>query len=902
MCGIKAQISTIAVCAFTCLVVLIYPLPVQASVAPSVSLKPTIFAEKQGISTPVRVAGDSYGYLYVADPRGGGISKYDRNGSLTKKITTVPVPQAVAIAATGDIIVSRGVTVTRMSPDGTTKGDFTAPFSFAGGITVADAANRIFVTDSGAHCVKIFDLNGIYLGQFGTQGSGQGQFLQPTGIAYDRVGNQLAVVDTFNCRIQLFQLDGTYKKSIGSYGSGALRFTSPRSVAFEYSSDLSSTTRMYVVDSFQSRVQVIDPNGGTFLSFIGNYGITAGTLLLPSDALLDSFDSTNKRLVVANGFGNVTIFGIDGGSAAPAASGSGPLLTINAVPLATNLTSITIGGTVKPNGSAAVATVTVNGAAATLAPGTWSSSVNLSTGANVLTVIARDTAGATSTQSVTINVVPPSTSNPPVPLIVNALPGITNNPVLTISGSVQAGATVTIGGTPVTVQAGGSWSQTVTLNEGPNNFMIVARNTGNSDSIASVDITLDTRAPVMAVAAIPNGSVVTAPLQTVSGFVSDANATTVTVTVNGNDLTVPVVNGSFNAVVSLTPGQNTISVVATDLAGNATAANTRAISLDPGSPSLVINTPANTTVTSPTYTVSGNAPGGSSVVVSVSRFDQNSGATIPATSNTASVNGTTWSATLPLASGLNQITATVTDPGTGLSSAAGTTVVYSSGIAPAMAITSPVRDTGTASSDLTLTGTVTSGTTLTATVNGVPATVATNAAGTFSVNAQFPVAGTYNVVVTAFDSNGTVSTAIRSVVYDPTTPKITVVSQSPLQLSYSGGIPYVLDKNGRYLANTIKPGNIIDLTGITAPETLNIYILTKAAISSRNGDMTGKGKVDLTDALKSLRIAAGLDKPTYQELLLGDVAPVRNHVSVPDGKIDIDDVMMIMRTVVGLPW
>ena len=898
----RAQISTATACAFTGLALLINPLPVLASVAPSVALKPTLLTDRQGVSTPVRVASDPYGYLYVADPRGGGITKYDRNGNLARKITTAPTPQAIAISTAGDIIVSRGTTVTRMATDGTSKGDFATSFAFAGGIAVADSANRIFVTDSGANCVKIFDLNGTYLGQFGTQGSGQGQFLQPTGIAFDRAGNQLAVVDTFNCRIQFFQLNGTFKKSIGSYGSGALRFTSPKSIAFEYSSDFSTTTRMYVVDSFQSRVQVIDPNTGTFLSFIGNYGVTAGTLLLPSDTLLDSFDSANKRLVVANGFGNVTIFGIDGGSAAPQASGSGPLLTINAVPLATNLTSLTIGGTVKPNGSAAVATVTVNGATASLAAGSWSSSVTLATGINVVTVIARDTAGATSTQSVTINVIPPSSTNPPVPLVVNALPGITNNPVLTISGTVQAGATVTIGGTSVPVQAGGAWSRAVTLSEGSNNFMIVAQSTGNSDTITSVDITLDSSAPVMAVAGIPNGSVVTTPLQTLSGFVSDTNAATVTVTVNGSDLTVPVVNGFFNTVASLNPGQNTISVVATDLAGNATAVNARTIDLDPGSPSLGINTPSGTTISSPTYTVSGSVPAGATVIVTVSKFDQNSGTVVPITSNNATVSGSTWSATLPMSSGLNQIIATVTDPKTGLSATAGTTVVYSSGIAPSMAITSPLRDIGTAGSDITVTGTVTSGTTLTATVNGVPATVSTNANGTFSVNAQFPVAGTYNVAVTAIDGNGTASTTIRSVVYDPTTPTITVVSQNPLQLRYSGGTPYVVDQNGKYLASTIKPDGIIDLTGVASPETLNIYILTKAAISSRSGDISAEGKVDIADALKSLRISTGLDRPTYQELLLADVAPVRNHVSVPDGTIDIEDVMMIMRSVVGLPW
>ncbi|TWJ18411.1 6-bladed beta-propeller [Geobacter argillaceus] len=905
MCSLRAQITKLTTYALAGMTLSLFPASIQASVAPSISLKPTLLAEKQGISTPVRVTSDPYGYLYVADPRSGGIAKYDRNGKLAGKITTIPNPRAIAISTAGDIIVSRGTTVTRIAADGSPKADFTGTFTFASGIVVADSANRIFVTDSGANCVKIFDLNGTFISEFGTQGSGQGQFLQPSGIAWDRVGNQLAVVDTLNCRIQFFELNGTFKKSLGSYGSGALRFTSPRSVAFEYSSDYRSTTRMYVVDSFQSHVQVIDPNTGTFLSFVGNYGITAGSLLVPSDTLFDSFDSANKRLVVANGFGNVTIFGIDGGSAAPQTSGSGPLLTINAFPLATNLTSLSIGGTVKPNGPAAVAGVTVNGVAASLAGSNWSSSVTLSTGVNVVTVIARDVAGAVSTQNVTINVIPTSGTTPPVPLVVNALPSITNVPLQTISGSAPAGASITInGGTAITVPIGGAWSQTVTLGEGLNNFMIVAQNAGNSDTATSVDITLDTIPPVIGIAGIPNGSVVTRPIQTISGFVSDTNATTVTVTVNGTDLTVPVVNGLFNTVASLNPGINTIAVVAADQAGNTTGVNSRTITLDPGSPSLGINTPTGTTVTSPSYTVSGNAPVGTTVVVAVNRFDRNSGALIPVTSSNATLSGATWSATLPMSSGLNQIVATVTDPKTGQTATAGTTVVYSSGIAPTIAITSPARDTGTINGNMYFTGTVGTDTTLTATVNGVPTTVTTNIDGTFTVNAQFPVPGTYNIAVTAMDSNGTAATSIRSVVYDPIPPKITVVSQNPLQLSYSGGTPYVIDQSGRYLASTIKTNGIIDLTGIAAPETLNIYILSKAEVSTRNGDINMDGKVDIADALKAIRIALGLDPfdKKFEQMLHADVGPVVGHTPTPDGRITLSDVIAIIEQVIGLPW
>jgi hypothetical protein len=61
------------------------------------------------------------------------------------------------------------------------------------------------------------------------------------------------------------------------------------------------------------------------------------------------------------------------------------------------------------------------------------------------------------------------------------------------------------------------------------------------------------------------------------------------------------------------------------------------------------------------------------------------------------------------------------------------------------------------------------------------------------------------------------------------------------------------------------------------------------------------GPVDVTDALKSLRIAAGIDTPTQDDLLHGDVAPLANGKRQPDGKIDISDVVAILRKAAGLP-
>jgi hypothetical protein len=72
------------------------------------------------------------------------------------------------------------------------------------------------------------------------------------------------------------------------------------------------------------------------------------------------------------------------------------------------------------------------------------------------------------------------------------------------------------------------------------------------------------------------------------------------------------------------------------------------------------------------------------------------------------------------------------------------------------------------------------------------------------------------------------------------------------------------------------------------------------AVDNASGDLNGSG-LDMTDALKALRIAAGLDTPTASEVAHGDVAPLLNGARQPDGKISSADVVAILRKYVGLP-
>jgi hypothetical protein len=67
-----------------------------------------------------------------------------------------------------------------------------------------------------------------------------------------------------------------------------------------------------------------------------------------------------------------------------------------------------------------------------------------------------------------------------------------------------------------------------------------------------------------------------------------------------------------------------------------------------------------------------------------------------------------------------------------------------------------------------------------------------------------------------------------------------------------------------------------------------------------DGNFKGSGTADISDALKALRIAAGVDQPSTTDMLHGDVAPLVNGVPAPDNKIDITDAQTILMKVVGL--
>ncbi len=99
----------------------------------------------------------------------------------------------------------------------------------------------VYVVDSGHDRIETFDLDGHYLAQWGSRGTGDGQFRfldlegggnqGPEGdVALDAAGN-LLVVDNWNHRVQRFAPSGTYLGQWGSPGSGPGLFLYPCGIA-----------------------------------------------------------------------------------------------------------------------------------------------------------------------------------------------------------------------------------------------------------------------------------------------------------------------------------------------------------------------------------------------------------------------------------------------------------------------------------------------------------------------------------------------------------------------------------------------------------------------------------------------------------------------------------------------
>ncbi|MFC2019925.1 hypothetical protein ACFLU4_08310 [Chloroflexota bacterium] len=194
------------------------------------------------------------------------------------------------------------VFLTKWGSEGSGDGQFDNPKGVA-----VDASGNVYVTDSGNHRIQKFDSSGNFITKWGSQGSGDGQFDWPKGVAVDASGNVYVVESG---RIQKFDGDGNFITKWGSYGSGDGEFDELYGVAIDASGNV------YVPDLF--RIQKFDGDGN-FITKWGSYGSGDGELDKLTGVAIDAsgnvyvVDNGNHRIQKFDSVGNfITKWGSQG--------------------------------------------------------------------------------------------------------------------------------------------------------------------------------------------------------------------------------------------------------------------------------------------------------------------------------------------------------------------------------------------------------------------------------------------------------------------------------------------------------------------------------------------------------------------------------------------------------------
>ena len=136
-------------------------------------------------------------------------------------------------------------------------------FKFPYGVAVSDG-DEIVVADCNNHRVQVFDSDGTFLRSFGHKGENDGEFIYPTGIAINK-DRQIFVADSDNNRIQILSWEGRHLDSFGGQGSLDSHLSGPWGLS------LDSTGNIIVADTGNKLIKIFTPNG-RFVMKIGGQG------------------------------------------------------------------------------------------------------------------------------------------------------------------------------------------------------------------------------------------------------------------------------------------------------------------------------------------------------------------------------------------------------------------------------------------------------------------------------------------------------------------------------------------------------------------------------------------------------------------------------------------------------
>ncbi len=176
------------------------------------------------------------------------------------------------------------------------KGTGPSQFIYPVGIC-KDPAENLYVCEYGGHDrVQVFTRDGVWLREFGSAGTGPGQFQRASGLVWHE--GRVFVADAVNNRIHIFKDSGEYLGLLGAGADGksAIPFDLP------YDITLGGDGALYIIEYGAGRLSRVSLEG-KLLARYGTTGTGEGEFATPWGLAVDSrmrvfvADTRNRRIV-----------------------------------------------------------------------------------------------------------------------------------------------------------------------------------------------------------------------------------------------------------------------------------------------------------------------------------------------------------------------------------------------------------------------------------------------------------------------------------------------------------------------------------------------------------------------------------------------------------------------------